>query len=83
MAKFYCKYCGIWYSSISSLTSCDCPRHPDGHHKGRHALYEGGEKKEYTCKYCGITYSSLSTLTSCACPRHPNGDRKGYHSPAL
>ena len=83
MAKFYCKYCGLWYSSISMLTSCECSRHPDGARKGPHALYEGEEKKEYTCKYCGITYSSLSTLTSCACPRHPNGSRKGYHSPAL
>ena len=35
--NFYCEYCGSRYNSISNLTSNPCPRHPDGHHKGRHA----------------------------------------------
>ncbi len=83
MAKFYCKYCGSSYSSISSLTSGSCSKHPDGGNKGKHVLYEGGEKKEYFCKYCGAKYSSLSSLTSGSCSKHPNGSNKGKHSPAL
>jgi hypothetical protein len=60
-----------------------CPRHPDGERKGLHAVYEGGEKKEYVCKYCGSKSSSISGLTMSKCPRHPDGARKSYHSPAL
>ncbi len=83
MANYYCKYCGSKFSSISSLTGSSCSRHPDGSHKGRHALYEGSEKKEYLCKYCGSKYSSISSLTGSSCPRHPNGSHKGKHEPAL
>ncbi len=83
MANFYCEYCGQKYSSVSSLTSSSCPRHPNGPYKGKHKLYEGSEKSKYTCKYCGQTYSSLSSLTSNSCSRHPNGPYKGKHSPAL
>ncbi len=79
--KFYCEYCGNEYSSVRTLTSCKCPKHPDGSNKGYHKLYEGSIKSKYTCKYCGNQYSSIRTLTSCTCPRHPNG--RGYHSPAL
>ena len=39
MANFYCEYCGSKYSSVSSLTSCSCFRHPDGPNKGKHKLY--------------------------------------------
>ena len=35
--SFYCKYCGHKASSISSLTSSACIRHPNGPHKGKHA----------------------------------------------
>jgi len=83
MAKFYCEYCGSNYSSVSSLTAGSCSRHPDGANKGRHKLYEGGEKPKYTCKFCGSAYSSISSLTSGSCSRHPNGSNKGHHSPAL
>ena len=83
MAKFYCKYCGNAYSSVQSLTSTTCPRHPDGVGKGRHALYEGDEAPEYTCKYCGKRASTIASLTSQMCPRHPDGNGKGRHSPAL
>ncbi|MDD4538478.1 MAG: hypothetical protein PHT80_05645 [Lentisphaeria bacterium] len=83
MAKFYCKYCGGKFSSISSLTFSNCPRHPDGPSKGRHVLYEGSEKKEYLCKFCGSKSSSISSLTFSNCPRHPNGTNKGRHQPAL
>ena len=34
MAKVYCKYCGIAFSSVQSLTSTTCSRHPDGVGKG-------------------------------------------------
>ena len=81
MANFYCEYCGSKYSSISSLTSFSCSRHPDGCNKGKHKLYEGSEKSQYFCKYCGSKYSSISSLTSGNCSRHPNG--KGKHAPAL
>ena len=80
---FYCKYCGHKASSVASLTASMCIRHPDGPHKGRHALYEGSEKEAYTCKYCGHKASSISSLTSSACIRHPNGPHKGKHAPAL
>jgi uncharacterized protein (DUF983 family) len=83
MANFYCEYCGSKYSSISSLTSGYCSRHPDGCNKGRHKLYEGSEKSQYFCKYCGRKYSSISSLTSGYCSRHPNGCNKGKHAPAL
>lgn len=83
MANYYCEYCGAKYSSVSTLTSAGCVRHPNGPCKGKHKLYEGSEKSKYTCKYCGQSYSSLSTLTSAGCVRHPNGPCKGKHSPAL
>ena len=44
--NFYCEYCGAKYSSISSLTNGYCPRHPNGTNKGKHKLYEGGEKAD-------------------------------------
>jgi len=83
MANFYCEYCGAKYSSVSSLTSVSCPKHPQGSHKGKHKLYEGSEKPQYTCKYCGGKYSSISSLTSVSCPKHPDGSHKGKHAPAL
>ncbi|WP_316849060.1 hypothetical protein [Pedobacter agri] len=79
MANFYCANCGSKFSSVTSLTSNACSRHPLG--KGKHVLYEGSEKTKYTCKYCGSGNSSLSSLTSNSCSRHPQG--KGKHSPAL
>jgi predicted Mrr-cat superfamily restriction endonuclease len=60
-----------------------CSRHPDGTNKGRHKLYESGEKEKYTCKYCGVSQSSISSLTSSMCSRHPAGSFKGRHVPAL
>jgi hypothetical protein len=75
--KFYCKWCGMAFSSVTSLTSCSCGRNPE--HK-RHELYEGDEKSKYTCKYCGMQFSSLSALTSCDCPRNTEHDK---HEPAL
>ena len=80
---FYCKYCGHKASSVASLTASMCIRHPDGPHKGRHALYEGSEKEKYTCKYCGKQFSSISSLTASKCIRHPAGPHKGNHVPAL
>jgi len=83
MANFYCEYCGQKYSSVTSLTSGSCPKHPNGSGKGKHKLYEGSEKSKYTCKYCGQSYSSLTSLTSGSCSKHPNGSGKGKHAPAL
>ena len=83
MANYYCEYCGQKYSSVSSLTSSSCSRHPNGPNKGKHKLYEGSEKSQYVCKYCGQKYTSLSSLTSSNCYRHPAGANKGKHSPAL
>ena len=80
--KYYCKYCGQSYSSISSLTSTNCPRHPGGSYKGRHAVYEGDQDNtKYLCRYCGQSYSTISSLTSSKCPRHPEGSYKGRHEP--
>lgn len=83
MEKYYCEYCGASYSSVRTLTACNCIRHPNGPGKGKHKLYQGCEKQEYTCKYCGTKYRDLRTLTACNCIRHPNGPGKGKHSPAL
>lgn len=83
MANFYCEYCGTKYSSVSSLTSGSCSKHPHGPNKGKHKLYEGSEKAQYVCKYCGTKYSSISSLTSGSCSKHPNGPNKGKHAPAL
>lgn len=83
MPNFYCVYCGHKFNNVRSLTSCSCPRHPDGPGKGKHKLYEGTEKDEYTCKYCGHKFNNLFTMTGCSCPRHPDGPSKGKHSPAL
>ena len=41
--NFYCEYCGAKYSSIASLTSGYCLKHPNGPNKGKHKLYEGGD----------------------------------------
>ena len=81
--NFYCEYCGTKYSSISSLTSGYCLKHPNGPNKGKHKLYEGGEKSEYFCKYCGAKNKSLQSLVNSYCLKHPNGPNKGKHSPAL
>ena len=80
---FYCKYCGHKTTSVNSLTASLCQRHPNGPGKGRHALYEGGEKASYVCKYCGLKSTSIASLTSSKCQRHPNGPAKGRHEPAL
>lgn len=74
--KFYCKWCGTNYSSVSSLTSGHCSRNPEGKY---HELYEGAEKSQYTCKFCGAKYSSLSSLTSGSCSKSPYKK----HHPAL
>lgn len=78
-----CKNCGTERSSVSSLTSASCQRHPDGPNKGKHILYEGSEKSRYICKFCGTDRSSIASLTSASCHRHPNGANKGKHEPAL
>jgi DNA-directed RNA polymerase subunit RPC12/RpoP len=83
MANYYCEYCGAKFSSVSSLTNAFCTKHPLGSNKGRHKLYEGGEKAKYTCKYCGQSFSSISSMTSTTCPKHPDGSHKGKHAPAL
>lgn len=83
MANFYCEHCGQKFSSVSSLTSNSCGKHPNGSHKGKHKLYEGSEKPKYTCKYCGQQFSSIQSLTSNSCGKHPNGSHKGKHAPAL
>ena len=83
MANFYCEYCGTKFSSVSSLTASSCVRHPNGPNKGKHKLYEGSEKSQYSCKYCGTSASTLTSLTANSCNRHPNGTGKGKHASAL
>ena len=80
---YYCKYCGYKTTSVNSLTSSPCQRHPNGPGNGHHALYEGGEKTTYVCKYCGLKSSAINSLTSTKCQRHPDGPMKGRHEPAL
>ena len=75
----YCKYCGTSARDARSLLSNNCPKHPNGFCKGKHALYEGGERSEYVCVYCGAKNRSLSSLLSNSCPKHPDGFAKGKH----
>lgn len=81
MANYYCEYCGHKASSVQSLTSGSCPRHPLGPNKGKHKLYEGDEASRYICEYCGHESASISSLTSGNCPRHPAGPNRGKHKP--
>ncbi len=83
MANFYCEFCGTKASSISSLTSRSCHRHPSGAGKGKHKLYEGSEKSKYNCKYCGTSSSFITSLVGSTCHRHPDGPWKGKHGVAL
>lgn len=83
MPNFYCEYCGEKFSDPRNLTIQNCMRHPNGTLKGKHKLYEGGEKSNYICKYCGHSFNSIKTMVLQNCMRHPNGTLKGKHSPAL
>jgi predicted nucleic acid-binding Zn ribbon protein len=83
MENFYCEYCGKSFKNVAHLTSDACKKHPNGFWKGKHKLYEGGEKSQYTCKYCGKQFSNLVSLTSDTCKKHPDGFWKGTHAPAL
>ena len=88
---FYREYCGHRFSNVRLLTSGSCPRHPDGSNKGRHKLYQGGEKTRYTCKYCGRQFPSILVMVGGTCPgvvtaanccrepgsRHPPSTREG------
>ena len=51
MANVYCKYCGNKAANVSGLTAMSCVKHPLGANKGKHVLYEGSEKSQYTCKH--------------------------------
>ncbi len=79
----YCKYCGHKAADVRSLTGNACPRHPNGPGQGRHTLYEGSEKSEYTCKWCGKRAVDIGSLTSSKCMRHPDGPGAGRHEPSL
>lgn len=81
-SAFYCEYCGHKAASVAALTAADCFRHPEGAYKGKHKLYEGSEKEQYTCKYCGIKRESIAALVNGSCYRHPGGIYKGKHVPA-
>lgn len=83
MANFYCEYCGKQAPSVSVLVAQPCIKHPDGSNKGKHKLYEGAEKKEYTCKHCGHKANSIANLVAQPCQKHPKGSNKGHHAPAL
>jgi hypothetical protein len=83
MANFYCENCGAKSSSVASLLTGTCFRHPTGANQGKHSLYQGSEKAQYYCKYCGSKSSSISGLSTGSCFRHPKGSYLGMHSPAL
>jgi len=48
MANFYCEYCGTKSATVAGLVSGNCMKHADGPNKGKHKLYEGSEKSQYT-----------------------------------
>jgi DNA-directed RNA polymerase subunit RPC12/RpoP len=74
--KYYCKWCGQSFSSVSALANMSCSKNQEGK---RHELYEGDEKSQYVCKHCGQKFSSLSALCNMSCSKSPHGK----HSPAL
>ncbi len=82
---FYFYYQGMdWYNEMGSATRDWIMAADDWvWNKGKHKLFEGGEKRLYTCKYCGTNNTSLANLTSMDCYRHPSGSNKGKHAPAL
>jgi len=75
--KFYCKYCGIGFSSVFSLVNARCTKQPGG---ANHVLYEGAEKSKYTCKYCGLQFSTIFAMVNARCLKSSS---KGGHEPAL
>ena len=83
MAKFYCEYCGHEAPSVMVLLGQPCPKHIGGSNKGKHKLYEGSEKSQYTCKYCGSQANSIRNLVSQPCQKHSMGANMGRHAPAL
>jgi DNA-directed RNA polymerase subunit RPC12/RpoP len=84
MANYFCEYCGQKFASPVMLLQYACPKHPNGSNRGKHKLYEGGEKPLYTCKYCGRQFTSISQMVSQqVCPKHPNGMNRGRHAPSL
>jgi hypothetical protein len=48
--------------------------------RGKHILYEGSEKAQYSCKHCGTKNSSFSALVHNSCSRNEEGK---YHEVAL
>ena len=80
--RFFCKYCGMEYSSVRDLTANWCQNNPLGKRGYKHELYEGTVKVQYTCKYCGMVYRDLLNLTRNICQRHPAGKGR-CHEPAL
>ncbi len=83
MANFYCKNCGAKSGSIKNLMNGFCNKNQETSNNGKHVLYEGSEKSQYSCKYCGSTSGTILNLTNGFCQKHPNGPNKGKHSPAL
>lgn len=74
--KFFCKYCGIGFSTVFALCNARCLKHA-----GNHVLYEGSEKSKYTCKYCGLQFPTIFAMVNARCLKHPE---KGHgHEPAL
>lgn len=79
----FCEYCGRQFPDARILASGTCSYHPDGPNRGRHKLYEGRPKSQYTCRYCGRTFSSIMQMVTAPCSCHPNGCNRGKHAPAL
>jgi DNA-directed RNA polymerase subunit RPC12/RpoP len=83
MAKYFCKYCGLSFTSVQSLTQNWCKKNPAGQNNHPHELYEGGEKAQYTCKYCGLKFSSIQSLVQNWCKKNPAGPNGHPHEVAL
>jgi transcription elongation factor Elf1 len=79
--KFFCKHCGVSFSSVRELVNGYCQKHPVSPSM-HHELYEGSEKAWYTCKYCGQRFSTIRELINNWCQKHPGG-RDRRHEPAL
>jgi len=57
--RVYCKYCGMDFPDVRTLTVNTCQHHPAGRGQQHHELYEGSEKSQYACKYSGILNKNI------------------------
>ena len=72
--KFYCKCCGMEFTSIRNLTSNSCFNNPSK----KHQLFEGELSDIYYCNCCGQEFNNLRNLTANHCYNSPTQKHQPY-----